>query len=165
MSSINFNYKWDKPTYMQAAKVAYNYEFKNSKKRYIGFFFIALTQFGVVAILKKGAPGLLFVSSFLVLYWYLLRWKLREASIKKAFDKLPTANMQYSVDANNYGININSQIIQWQDILKVVSLSEGALIYTKDNFFFFPANAFKNLEDKNSFSKLAKANAQNYIKV
>ena len=165
MSSINFNYKWDKPTYMQAAKVAYNYEFKNSKKRYIGFFFIALTQFGVVAILKKGAPGLLFVSSFLVLYWYLLRWKLREASIKKAFDKLPTANMQYSVDANNYGININSQIIQWQDILKVVSLSEGALIYTKDNFFFFPANAFKNLEDKNSFSKLAKENAQNYIKV
>ena len=165
MSSINFNYKWDKPTYMQAAKVAYNYEFKNSKKRYIGFFFIALTQFGVVAILKKGAPGLLFVSSFLVLYWYLLRWKLREASIKKSFDKSPTANMQYSVDANNYGININSQIIQWQDILKVVSLSEGALIYTKDNFFFFPANAFKNLEDKNSFSKLAKANAQNYIKV
>ena len=165
MSSINFNYKWDKPTYMQAAKVAYNYEFKNSKKRYIGFFFIALTQFGVVAILKKGAPGLLFISSFLVLYWYLLRWKLREASIKKAFDKSPTANMQYSVDANNYGININSQIIQWQDILKVVSLSEGALIYTKNNFFFFPASAFKNLEDKNSFSKLAKANAQNYIKV
>ena len=165
MSSINFNYKWDKPTYLTAAKVAYDYEYKNSKKRYIGFFFIALTQFGVVAFFKKGAPGLLFISTFLVLYWYLLRWKLREVSIKKTFDKLPNANMQYSVTTDNNGITINSQIVEWSNVTKVVSLSDGALIYTKDNFFFFPANAFKSLEDKNSFSKLAKEHAQNYIKV
>ncbi len=29
MSKINFSYKWDKPTYLKAAKVAYDYEFKN----------------------------------------------------------------------------------------------------------------------------------------
>ena len=164
MSNINFSYKWDKPTYLKAAKIAYDYEFKNSKKRYIGFFFIALTQFGVVAMFKKGAPGLLLISTFLVLYWYFLRWKLREATIKKAFDKLPNANMQYSVVADDSGITINSQLIKWDDVIKVVSLSDGVLIYTKDNFFFFPANAFKSLEDKNSFSKLAKANTLNYIK-
>ena len=164
MSSINFSYKWDKHTYLKAAKVAYDYEYKNSKKRYIGFFFIALTQFGVVAMFKKGAPGLLLISTFLVLYWYLLRWKLREASIKKSFEKLPNANMKYDVTADTRGIKINTQTIKWSDIINIVSLSDGVLIYTKDNFFFFPAGAFKSLEDKNSFSKLAKAHAQNYIK-
>ena len=165
MSNINFSYKWDKPTYLKAAKVAYNYEFKNSKKRYIGFFFIALTQFGVIALFKKGAPGLLFISTFLVLYWYLLRWKIREVSIKKAFDKLPNANREYIITANDDGITINSQNIKWNDVMKVVSLSEGILVYTKDNFFYFPANAFKSLEDKSSFSTQAKKFAQNYIKV
>ncbi len=164
MSKINFSYKWDKPTYLKAAKIAYDYEFKNSKKRYIGFFFIALTQFGVVALLKKGAPGLLFISTFLVAYWYLFRWKIRELTIKKAFNKLPNANMQYNVSADDNAITINSKKINWSEVLSVVSLNEGILVYTKENFFFFPANAFKNIEDKNSFSKLAKANALNYIK-
>ena len=164
MSSINFSYKWDKSTYLKAAKVAYNYEFKNSKKRYIGFFFIALTQFGVIALLKKGAPGLLFISTFLVFYWYLLRWKIRKISIEKSFNNLPNANMQYNITANESAITINSQTIEWDKIVKVVSLNEGLLIYTVDNFFFFPASAFRDLEEKNSFSKLAKANALSYIK-
>ena len=165
MSSINFNYKWDKETYLKAAKVAYDYELKTSRKRYIGFFFIALTQFGVVAALKKGAIGLLLISTFLVVYWYLLRWPIRKISISKAFNKLPNANMDYSIKTDENGIKINSNLIPWSEIAEVIYLQDGFLIYAENNFFFFPATAFKTLEDKNDFAKLAKKFVKSYTKV
>ena len=163
MSSVTFHYRWDKPTYLQAAKVAYDYEFKNSKNRYIGFFFIALTQFGVVALLKNGAPGLLFLSTFFVLYWYLLRWEIRKISIQRAFDRLHNSDQEYTIVANQDAITINTQQIHWSEVDKIVALDEGCLLYVADTFFFFPQKSFQNENEYELFKMLSKKYAQQYI--
>ena len=45
---INIHYLWDKELALKSAYDIYEYELKNSNKKFIGWLFIALAQFGVV---------------------------------------------------------------------------------------------------------------------
>ena len=161
---IDISYTWDKETYVKASKVAYDYELKKSNRKYIGWFFIALTQFGVVAAMKKGSISLLLVSSFLVLYWYFFRWGLRKKVIETTFDKLENANQQYNVKISNEQLTINESPILWEDISQVTSLKDGLFIYLNQNSIFIPSSAFKNMEEKNDFLTLLKEKVSNYTR-
>jgi hypothetical protein len=57
---IEIAFKWDKDSALQASKLYYDYDMKNSSKRYIGWFFVALVQFGIVGALKHDVFGLLY---------------------------------------------------------------------------------------------------------
>jgi len=159
---IEFNYMWDKKNYLEGSREAYNYEMKHSKKRLIGWFFIALTQFGVVAALKKNAFGLLFISTFLVVYWYFFRWKIREIMIAKTFKDKQAK--KYNVKATSKDIEINNEKLNWSDFREIINLDKGFLLILDKSFLFFPKYAFKSIEDSNSFAKLAKENLKSYIK-
>jgi hypothetical protein len=161
---LSFTFNWDKDRFLKASKAAYKYEMRYSPKRYIGWLFIALTQFGVVAAMKKGSVGLLFVSTFLVLYWYFLRWPMRRRIIEKMYDKGIDKNHTYHVTVDENGVTIDCKTIPWRDFLSVISLDDGFLLYSEDAFFFFPASAFHDLETKNSFAQLAKNYATSYQK-
>jgi len=162
--TINISYTWDKETFLKASKAIYDYELNNSNRKYWGWLFIALLQFGVVAALKKEAVGLLFISTFLVIYWYMLRWSLRKRFISKTFDKSPNANHNYNVVLDLKAITIDNNPILWSDIKKVISLKEGFLLYHKDEFFFFPSSTFKDMDERNEFASIAKDKVTNYIK-
>ena len=157
---LEFSYKWDKETFLNASHEAYKYEMKHSPKRFLGWIFIAMTQFGVVAAFKGAPIGLLLISTFLVIYWYFLRWPMRKSMLAKRFDKEAT----YDIKVKEDEIIINEKKIAWSEVLEVVSLEKGFLILANDSFFFFPRKAFKTLEEKNAFAEIAKKNVKSYTK-
>jgi hypothetical protein len=162
--TIQFSYTWDKKSFLESSYEAYKYEMKHSPKRFLGWIFIAMTQFGVVAAFKGAPIGLLLVSTLLVGYWYFFRWRLRKSMLSKTFDKNPNLSQTYNVAVNDRAIDINGSLIDWSDIKEVVSLKKGFLILSNNSFFFFPKNAFKDIEERNEFASLAKSKVSNYTK-
>ncbi len=163
--NIELSYIWDRDTYLKASKLAYDYELKRSNKKYIGWLFIALTQFGVVAAMQKGSIGLLLISTILVLYWYYLRWPLRERFIKKSFKKLPNADMRYVIKILNDNFYINDKEIEWEKISEVLALEDGVFVYLGNDSIFVPNSAFKKIEDRNDFLTILKSKVDNYTRV
>lgn len=161
---IHISYLWDEKTYLKASEIAYKYELKHSPKRFLGWIFIAMTQFGVVSAMKGGAIGLLLLSSILVIYWYYFRWQIRKKILLKNFDTSTNANHQFSILANKQGLNIDKVNIKWSSILEVISFNEGFLLYYNATFIFFLSKAFDSIEEKNHFSTLAKSQVENYKK-
>ena len=154
---ITIKYSWDEESFLSASKIAYEYGLKHSLKRYLGWLFIILAQFGVVAALKKGAFGLLFISTILLIYWYFLRWPLRAIFIKRSFKKSNLANKEFVAKITKDYLEINSIKIKWSEIKEVVSIKTGYLIELSNQLLFLPKSAFKEKEAKEQFIKLAKS--------
>ena len=153
---IYIEYTWTKELFLKAGKSAYDYELKNSPKRFLGWIFIAMAQFGVVMAMKKGAGGLLIISTIFLIYWYLLRWPIRKIIIKKSFDKSPLANHNFKITIKEDGLYFDNNKISWDEILKIVSVENGFLLYLNSDYLYFPYSAFKNIEEKNRFKEEAK---------
>ena len=149
------SYVLDRDNYLSGAKLAYDYELRNSRKRYFGFLIIGLVQFGVVMALKKGAIGLLLISSILLIYWYLLRWPLRKLLLLNVFNKLPLKDEVIAIEFNNEGININKNSILWSDIQRVLLENEGFLLYYHNNYIFIPKKSFDK-DSEEEFLKIIK---------
>ncbi len=162
MLKLDISYKWDKQTYLQGSKSLYEDLLRNSPKRFIGWFFIILSQFGLVAFFKKGAFGLLFISTFFLLYWYLLRWPLRKAILLNAFKKSPLKDKIIKIQIDNNNIIINDNKIQWSEIQRVLLEDSGFLLYYEDKFIFIPESAFDS-EDEKIFLQFLKENLNNKI--
>ncbi len=155
---IKLVYVWDKEIFLQASKAIYDFNMKHSPKRFLGWFFIALVQFGVVGALKKDIYGLLIVSTFLVVYWYILRWPLRKNILLRGFMASDIKNHKFSIEIDENNLKIDENLIEWQEILEVISLSSGYLLYREDSFLFFPKSAFKSSEDREKFIEMLPKN-------
>ena len=153
---IEVSFEWNKELALKTSKLYYDYDMRHSNKRYVGWFFVALVQFGIVGALKHDSYGLLYLSTFLVGYWYYGRWFLRKRMLERYYDKNNPQNLQihFSIDENGlYGTEKN---IVWDDIIKVIELEEGVLVQARDNALFFANAAFKKEGDKTRFLKMAK---------
>ena len=162
---IKLSYTWNRESYIEANRVAYDYTLKSSPKRFLGLIFIAMSQFGVVSTMKGHGVGLLLLSSILILYWYYFRWRVREYILIKNFEKSKNRNHKFNITINSSGLNIDNTLIEWRDILEVISLKSGFLLYYNNTFLFIPSHAFQNLETKNLFASIAKKRIKNYIKI
>ena len=160
--SIEIKYKWDRETFLEASKATYDFELRHSPRRFLGWFFIAMTQFGVVGALKKDAFGLLIVATLLVIYWYSLRWPLRRYMINKSFDAQESKNRDFHIVASSEGVNINRVLLPWSEIVEVVSTQNGFLLFYGGSSLYIPKSAFNNYEEKDSFSHLAKESVASY---
>ena len=147
---IEIKFKWSKELAIKASKLYYDWDMKNSSKRYIGWFFVALTQFAIVGALKHNVFGLLYISTFLVLYWYYGRWYLRKRMIIKFYNNSNLDNTEVVFKLVDDGILYNNNLIDWQNIEKVIKFDDGVLLHTTSNTLFFAKDAFKNF---NSFKK------------
>ena len=65
--TIQIKYKWNKKNVEKLFDSSYAYIFNNSAQRYIGWFFLALSQFSIVAALKKDSFALLLFGIKLIL--------------------------------------------------------------------------------------------------
>jgi len=164
MSKVLLSYTWNRETFLEASQIAYNYEMKHSPKRFLGWVFIAMTQFGVVAAMKKGAVGLLVISTFLVIYWYAFRWKVRQLLLLRQFEKSPMKDQPFHIAADESGLHLEAMTISWDQVKHIVSVEKGFLIYADETFLFFPTHAFANEDDKNSFAVMAKKQVASYTK-
>ncbi|MFK5881310.1 MAG: hypothetical protein QM482_03765 [Sulfurospirillum sp.] len=155
---IVLSYRWTKEIYMQAGEFAYDFKMNHTPKKYMGWFFIALLQFGVVGALLKGTLAILLFSTILLIYWYYIKKRIEKSLLLKNFDREEDANKILDIIINKEHISINNKKILWSDITQIISGERGYLLDHIDGFLFFPANAFKKEEDKTEFIEFAKKN-------
>ena len=156
--NITLNFQWDKDTYMEAGELAYDYKMNYTPKKYMGWLFIALLQFGVVGALLKGTLAMLLFSTILLIYWYYLKKIIEKKILLSKFEKEEDANKKLHVEIKQEQIEINGKKIPWSDIPLIISSIKGYLVDCSDGFLFFPGRAFQQEEDKTEFIKIAKNN-------
>ncbi len=159
---IEINYKWDLENFIKAFENAYNYEYKNSIRRYIGWLFIAMAQFGVVAALKGGSIGLLLLSTILIFYWYVAKKYLLKKRALKSFNNSQLKNSIIKLIASADGIEQNSNLISWDRINGIVSVNDDILLYINNKPYYIPSLAFDSLESRVEFKSLAKSKGKLY---
>jgi len=153
---IEISYNWNKENFLIAFDEAYNYQYKNSARRYIGWLFIAMAQFGVVGALKGGSFGLLMLSTILIFYWYIAKkWLIKRRDLKE-FEKSPLKDKEIRLKIDEEGIHEGDVFIEWEKIGGVVPAGDDILLYYQDKAFFIPSFAFKSIEDKSRLKELAK---------
>ena len=154
---VTFAYVWDQATAMKASELFYRYDLKHSPKRFLGWLFIAMAQFGVVGALKHDAYGLLVLSTVFLIYWYYLRWIIRKRIALKYFRSSAAAGMTFKISIQKEGILQNDLLLSWDDIDTVVELEEGFLLYTKQAPLFFPGEAFGSDKVRQHFRATVKS--------
>ena len=153
---MNISYIWDKENFEKAFSKSYIHQFKNSARRYVGWFFVAMAQFGVVAALKGGSIGLLLLSTVLILYWYVIKkWLVHQRAIK-AYENSVLKNSQIKLQITQEGVTQEDTFIPWNEIQGLVPIEDDILFYYKKNAFYIPSNAFSSVEDKSALKSLAK---------
>ena len=149
--NIEIKSTYTKELALKASKLFYDWDMRNSSKRYIGWIFIAMMQFGVVGALKHDSFGILFVSTFLVIYWYYGRWYLRKVMIEKFYNKSYQDTQEILFILKDDGLHYDSELMDWDSIENVIQLDGGVLIHTKNNTLFFEKSSFSSYEDMQTF--------------
>jgi len=157
---INISYRWNKENVKRLFEASYKYQFEHSAKRYIGWLFIALMQFGVVFALKKGAFELLLFSTIMLFYWYYGKKMIAERRAKKSFENSTFKDKVIHIEVNDKGFVMkeNEREIEWtwDEVDEIVPLSDDIMIYKYPYFHYIPLNGFSSIEDKSRFKKMAK---------
>ncbi len=154
--NVEIKFTWSKDLAVKASKLYYDWDMKTSGKKYVGWIFIAMMQFGVVGALKHDSFGILFISTFLVIYWYYIRWFLRKRMIVKFYEKSGLDAQDVVFTLVDDGLHYNEALIGWDDITKVIKFDDGILIQTIDSTLFFQREAFKSYDDVQRFMKIMK---------
>jgi len=148
--SVEAKFVWSEAVALLSSELFYKYEFRHSYRRYIGWLFIAMAQFGVVGALKHDAYGMLVVSSFLLIYWYAIRWQLRKRLALKLFSSSPQANQEITTSFDTDGLETDGKNVLWKEVLKVVEKGEGFLFYTQEQPSFFPKESFSSSDERDA---------------
>ncbi len=154
--SVEVALRWDKEEALKASKLFYDYDMRHSIKRYIGWLFIAMMQFGIVAALKYNSYALLLLSSFLVLYWYYGRWYLRSRLVQKYYQKKALRPTTLHIRCNEEGISIENVDIAWEEIYTVIDTGSALLIQSKEEPLYIPYSAFNDVDDLQDCLQLLK---------
>jgi len=154
--SVEIKFTWSRDLAIKASKLYYDWDMKASGKKYVGWLFIAMMQFGVVGALKHDSFGILYISTFLVIYWYYIRWFLRERMIVKFYEKSGLDATDVVFVLQDDGLHYDDTVIDWEHISKVVKFDDGILIQTIDSTLFFQREAFKSYKDVQRFMQMMK---------
>jgi len=157
--------KWDEDTYLKGAKVAYDIMMKTTFRRYVGWFFIALVQFGVVAMFRGGSYGLLLLSTLLIIYWYGIRWPMRKVALKRFFHKSPFAGQVLNVSPVDDGLCINDKCVPWSSFKYVFATKDGYLLDMEEGYLFIPKKHFNSSEERKKLSSILREKVEQYKKV
>jgi len=146
---IKINYNWDKKTALNSFNEIYKFEYNQGAKKFIGWFIIALVQFGVVATLKKGDITILAFSTFLLIYWYIIKKLIAKKRFLDTIKNIKNINLVI----NKNGITFNKEKItwKWDEISEIKELKSGFIIIKDSNHFFLPKEAFNSNKDLEKF--------------
>ena len=153
---ITASFVWSEAVALRSSELFYKYEFRHSYRRYVGWLFIAMAQFGVVGALKHDAYGMLVVSSFLLLYWYGIRWQMRKRLAKRLFKSSPLAEENIKTIFSEARLHSGEEEIAWHEVEKVVEKEDGFLFFMASKSTFFPREAFESAEMRDALRALIK---------
>jgi len=163
--AMKLDLHWSEDLFMEGAKLAYDYEMKHSWRRYVGWLFIAMTQFGVVGAVRYGENGLLLISTILVVYWYFLRWPLRKVALRRFFRKLSKGGSNMALELRDEGICIDEVCMPWSSFRRVVASSIGYLLDMGETFLYLPRSIFPDSESRNRFVGVLKDRIENFYRL
>ncbi len=154
---IHIEYIWNRENVGRLFEASYRYMFEHSARRYLGWFFIALLQFGIVAMYKKGAPGLMMFASLALIYWYGLRKWLARRRALRSWEHSPWRDQSIRIRADDDGLEIHGGTRwHWEEIDGVVPLGEDILLLHEPHLHYIPASAFRSIEERSAMKSLAK---------
>ena len=163
--AITLTLDWDEDTYLKGAKVAYDLQMRQGWRRYAGWLFIAMVQFGVVGALMAGRYALLLLSTLLVLYWYGLRWPMRKAALKRLFARSDRADQTLHLRADEKGLCIDDRCVGWETFRRVVAATEGYLLEMQEGVLFIPKSRFEDGETQRRFVSLLREKVPRFEKI
>ena len=157
--AISIQYQWNQENLNRLFEASYAYQFNHSKRRFIGWFFIALLQYGVVVAFKKEAFAILLFASIILFYWYYgKKWIAKKRAIK-SFEESEFKDKEIKLTVDEEGFELiapKKEHWNWDEIDEVVSLGDDIMIYKHPNFHYIPSSGFKSLEEKSQFKSIAK---------
>jgi len=158
---IHIRYTWNRENVKKLFESSYKYQFEHSAKRYIGWLFVAILQFGVVAALKKGDFSLLLFSTIVLIYWYYGKKMIAKRRAESTFAKSSFQNKTILIDVSDEGFEIrgNEGCVKWKwdEIDDVIVLDNAIMLHKYPYFHYIPESGFHSIEDKSRFKKMAKA--------
>ena len=163
-TTLRFTLPWDEATFLEGAKLAYDYDMGRGWRRYAGWFFIALTQFGVVAALQRGTVGLLLISTLLAIYWYGLRWPMRHRMLRRFFAREERAQ-RLEVTINDQGVCLDDSCLPWEGFARALLTPRGSLLEMGGGtFLYFPKRIFPDDESRNRFAEIVREHIAKVIR-
>ena len=160
---IKISYKWDRDNLEKSFEKSYTYHYKNSMRRYIGWLFVAMAQFGVVFALKGNHVGLLLFSTILIVYWYLIKKWLVKKRVMKDFENSEHKDKVIEMYVDESGIVQNGELIPWENINGIVAADDAFMLYQKGKEYYIPSNSFEDFEQKSRFKAIAKERGKLYV--
>ena len=160
---IEIRYRWNRENIEKLFEPSYRYQFTHSAKRYIGWIFIAILQFGVVAALKKGSVALLLFASIMLLYWYYGKKLIAKKRAMRTYENSAFKEQTIRILVDEDGLEIRSsgdgsnEQWSWEEIDEVRALGDAVMLYKSPHFHYIPSNGFASLEEKSRFKAFAKA--------
>ncbi len=154
---IEIKYRWDRDNLERVFDSSYRYEFENSHKRYIGWLFIAIMQFGVVSALKYGSFGLLLFSTIVLIYWYYGKKVIAKRRAIMSFESSEFRDRVIEMTIGDSGILIKPHTkLEWSEIDEIKAIGDDIMLYKHPNFHYIPSIAFSSIDDKNSFKSITR---------
>jgi hypothetical protein len=156
---IEINYTWNQENVERLFDASYKYQFNHSGKRFIGWLFIALLQYGVVVAFKKDAFAVLLFSTIMLAYWYYGKKVIAKKRAHKAFEKSPFKEKKIEMQINEDGfvlLSPNQEQWSWDEVQEVIILEDDIMLYKHPHFHYIPLNGFASIEEKSRFKKMAR---------
>jgi hypothetical protein len=159
---IKISYIWNKQNIDNLFEASYKYQFNNSAKRFIGWLFIALLQYGIVLALKKDAFAILLFSTIMLFYWYYGKKWIAKRRADKSFENSPFKGKKIEMSIGTNGFNLvssdskNHEHWSWDEVQEVIVLGDDIMLYKHPNFHYIPANGFESIEEKSRFKSMVK---------
>ena len=166
-SPIKISYTWDKANVDSLFNASYKYQFENSGKRFIGWLFIALLQYGIVLALKKDAFAILLFSTIMLFYWYYGKKWIAKRRADKSFEESAFKDKKIEMTIGSDGFSLvpfgaeasDSKAYEhwsWDEVQEVIVLGDDIMLYKHPHFHYIPANGFESMEEKSRFKSLVK---------
>ena len=164
---IKVSYLWNRANVEKLFDASYKYQFNNSGRRFIGWFFVALLQYGVVVALKKDAFAILLFSTIMLFYWYYGKKWIARRRVEKSFENSPFKDKKIEMTIGNNGFSLapfgakasdskTSEHWSWDEVQEVIVLGDDIMLYKHPHFHYIPANGFESIEEKSRFKSLVK---------
>ncbi len=160
LDAIHIEYVWSRENIVKLFDSSYRYFFSHSSRRYIGWFFIALVQFGVVAALKQGSVGLLMFSTLGLIYWYVGKRFVARRRALASWEASPFRDKPIVILANDDGLTIRSDQEStqwsWNDIGAIAAIGDDVVVFHSRHAHYIPEGGFASIEEKSRFKTLAR---------